>query len=105
MIFSFKDDMLFIKIFNILKQIACENEFITNRNFKKALDSHTHLTAVTRAPPSVPDFVNYAISYVWLMYVVHQQKLIFNKKDSKFNQISLQGWKGDDYKKIERFDN
>ena len=37
MIFNFKDDLLFIKILNILKQIACENKFITYRNFKRLL--------------------------------------------------------------------
>ena len=34
MIFNFKDALLFIKILNILKQIACEKEFITYRNLK-----------------------------------------------------------------------
>ena len=38
MIFNFKDDLLFIKMLNILKQIACENEFITyHRNLKMLL--------------------------------------------------------------------
>ena len=69
MIFNFKDDLFFIKILNILKQIAWENEFINFRNLKKAFDSQTLLTAVTRAPTSVSDLVNYAISYVRLMYV------------------------------------
>ena len=34
MIFNFKIDLLFIKIFNILKQIACKHEFINYRNLK-----------------------------------------------------------------------
>ena len=37
MIFNFKDDLLFIKMLNILKQIACENEFINYRHLKRLL--------------------------------------------------------------------
>ena len=37
MIFNFKNDLLFIKILKILKQIACENKLINYRNFKKRL--------------------------------------------------------------------
>ena len=70
MIFIFKNDLLFIKILNILKQIAWKNKLINYRNFKKVLDSQKLLKAVTRAPPSVPDVLNYAISYVQLIYVV-----------------------------------
>ena len=66
----FKNDLLFIKISNILTQIACENKLINVRNLKKALDSQILLKAVTRAPPSVPDVLNNAISYVRLIYVV-----------------------------------
>ena len=35
MIFNFKDDLLFIKILNILKQISCENKFIDYLNLKR----------------------------------------------------------------------
>ena len=37
MIFNFKDDLLFIKILNILKQITCENKLINYRNLKRLL--------------------------------------------------------------------
>ena len=37
MIFYFKNDLLFIKILNILKQIACENKLIIYRNLKRLL--------------------------------------------------------------------
>ena len=37
MIFNFKNDLLCIKILNILKQIACENKLINHRNFKRLL--------------------------------------------------------------------
>ena len=37
MIFNFKNDLLFIKILNIFKQIACENKLINNLNFKGLL--------------------------------------------------------------------
>ena len=38
MIFNFKNDLLCIKILNILKQIACENKLINNyRNLKRLL--------------------------------------------------------------------
>ena len=71
MIFNFKNDLLFIKILNIRKQIACDNKLIKYRNLKtKALDSQKLLKAVTRAPPSVPDVLNYAISDVRLIYEV-----------------------------------
>ena len=35
--FQFKNDLLFIKILNILKQIACENKLIYYRNLKRLL--------------------------------------------------------------------
>ena len=69
MIFNFINDLLFIKILNILKQIACENKLINCRNLKKAFDSQKLLKAVTRAPPLVLDVLNHAISYVQLIYV------------------------------------
>ena len=96
--FQFQKWFVVYQIVNILKQIACENKLINYRNLKKACDSQKPLKAVTRAPPSVPDVLNYAISYVRLIYVVLYQKLIFNKWDSKFNHISLKGCEGDDYK-------
>ena len=37
MIFNFENDLLFIKILNILKQIACENKLINYRNLKRRL--------------------------------------------------------------------
>ena len=37
MIFNFKNDFLFIKIMNILKQIACENKLIIFRKSKRLL--------------------------------------------------------------------
>ena len=37
MIFSFKNDLLFIKILNIPKQIACDNKLINYRNLKRRL--------------------------------------------------------------------
>ena len=37
MIFNFKIDSLFIKILNILKQIACENKLINYHNLKRFL--------------------------------------------------------------------
>ena len=37
MIFDFKNDLLFIKIFNIIKQIACENKLINYYNIKRFL--------------------------------------------------------------------
>ena len=38
MIFNLKNDLLFIKILNIiLKQIACENKLINYRNLKRLL--------------------------------------------------------------------
>ena len=37
MILDFKNDLLFIKIMNILKQIACENNLINFRNSKRLL--------------------------------------------------------------------
>ena len=37
MIFNFKNDILFMKLLNILKQIACENELINFRNLKRLL--------------------------------------------------------------------
>ena len=37
MIFNFKDDLLFIKILNILKQIACKIKSINYRNLKRLL--------------------------------------------------------------------
>ena len=70
MIFNFKNDLFCIKILNTLKQIACENNLINYRNLKKAFDSQKLLKAVTRAPPSVPDVLYYAISYIRLVYVV-----------------------------------
>ena len=33
--FQFQNDLLFIKILNILKQIACENKLINYRNLKR----------------------------------------------------------------------
>ena len=35
MIFNFKNDLLLIKILNILKQIACENNLINFRYLKR----------------------------------------------------------------------
>ena len=70
MIFNFKNDLLLIKILKILKKIACENKFINFRYLKNAFDSEKRIKAVTRAPPSVPGVLNYAISYVRLIYVV-----------------------------------
>ena len=70
MICNFKDGLLFIKILNILKQIGCGTNLLIIVILKNAFDSQTLLTAVTRAPPSVSDIVNYAIAYVRLMYVV-----------------------------------
>ena len=61
MIFNFKNDLLFIKILNTLKQIACKYKLINYRNLKKVFDSQKRLKAVTRAPPSVPDILNYTI--------------------------------------------
>ena len=69
MIFNFKNDLLFIKMLNILKQIACENKYINFCNLK-AFDSQTLLKAVTRAPPSEPDVLNYTISFERMVYVV-----------------------------------
>ena len=37
MIFNLKIDLLFIKILNILKQIACRHEFINYRYLKRFL--------------------------------------------------------------------
>ena len=37
MIFNFRNDLLFFKILNILKQIACENKLINYRNLKRLL--------------------------------------------------------------------
>ena len=37
MIFNFKNDLLCIKILNILKQIACKNKLINYRNLKRLL--------------------------------------------------------------------
>ena len=70
MILNFKDDLLFIKILNILEQIACENKLINYRNLKKTFDSQKRLKAVTRAPPSVPDVLNTVTQYLtfdWCM--------------------------------------
>ena len=97
MIFLFKDGLLFIKIMNILKQIACKTNLLIIVLKKRLLTAATLLTAVTRAPPSVPDVVNCAICYMRLMYVVLYQKFNFHNWDSKFNQISFKGWEGDDY--------
>ena len=49
MIFNFKDDLLFTKILNILKQIACENELITYRNLKRLL-TVKHFLQLYRVP-------------------------------------------------------
>ena len=69
MISFFKDGLLFIKIEDKFKQIASKTDLSIIVLFK---------TAVTRAPPSVLDIVNYAISYVLLLNVVLHvyQKLI-----------------------------
>ena len=37
MIFNFKNDLLYIKILNILKQIVCENKIINYRNLNRLL--------------------------------------------------------------------
>ena len=68
MIFNFKDDLLLIKILNILKQIACEKKSINYRKLKRLLIVKIFLKAVTRAPHSAPDVLDYEISYVRLMY-------------------------------------
>ena len=70
MIFNFKDDLLFIQILNILKQISCENKFINYLNLRRLFYSQTLLKAESRAPPSVPDVIDCAIFYVRLIYVV-----------------------------------
>ena len=41
MIFNFKDDLLFIRIVKIIKQIACEHELITYCNLKGFWQSNT----------------------------------------------------------------
>ena len=35
--FQYKNDLLFIKILNIFKQVACENKLINYRNLKRLL--------------------------------------------------------------------
>ena len=78
MIVLFKDGLLFIKIVNKLKHIACQMNLLIIVPYKKVFDSPTLLTTVMRVPPSVPDAVNCAISYMRLMYVVLYQMFIFN---------------------------
>ena len=56
-------------ILNKLKQIARESKLINYSDLKRQ-NSQKLLKAVTRVPPSVPDVLNYAISYVRLVYVV-----------------------------------
>ena len=70
MILNFKNDLFFIKMLNILKEIARENKLINYRNIKRPLIVKNFLKVVTRAPSSVPNVINYAISYVRLIYVV-----------------------------------
>ena len=67
--FQFQKWFLCIKTLNILKQIACENKLINYCNLQRLLIVKTS-KALMRAPPSVPDVLNYAISYVRLVYVV-----------------------------------
>ena len=101
MISLFRYASLFIKILNIFLKTNClPNVLINNCLFQEAFDSSTLLIAVTRAPPSVLDNVNYVISYVRFLFVVLHQRLISNKQHSNSNQISLKGLEEDDYTKF-----